>query len=151
MVPHCSCPHSWHVNTRFTTFPVRPCFPLAINMQGCDAGAVPEPSEPVYRTAAAAAVNIHPLAKTYEGLVPVSLDAPPPKMKRKGKQVRRSAWFDWACHIYKPDSQNMSRFAPPCSHLAHLCGRRPRTAVDLIDGAYPPGTKSRETVSASKI
>ena len=61
-----------------------------INEQEFDAGAVPEPSEPVYRAAAAGAVNIHPLAKTFQGLVPVSLDAPPPRPKRKGKQVRRS-------------------------------------------------------------
>lgn len=57
--------------------------------QEFDAGAVPEPNEPVYRMAAAGAVNIHPLARTFEGLVPVSLDAPPPRPKRKGKQVRR--------------------------------------------------------------
>lgn len=56
--------------------------------QEFDAKAVPEPSEPVYRVAAAGAVNIHPSARTFEGLVPVSLDAPPPRPKRKGKQVR---------------------------------------------------------------
>ncbi|CAM9905244.1 unnamed protein product [Ectocarpus fasciculatus] len=51
-----------------------------------DGRAVPEPAAPAYRAAAAAAVNIHPLAKTFEGLVPVSLDAPPPRPVRKGKQ-----------------------------------------------------------------
>ncbi|CAM9837402.1 unnamed protein product [Pylaiella littoralis] len=86
--------------------------------EGCDAGAVPEPSEPVYRTAAAAAVNIHPLAKTYEGLVPVSLDAPPPKMKRKGKQVSKS-------HLSKVQEQRITEedlefddMEPNCSAIA---------------------------------
>lgn len=58
------------------------------DLQEFDASAVPEPTEPVYRVAAAGAVNIHPLARTFKGLVPVSLDAPPPRRRRKGKQVR---------------------------------------------------------------
>lgn len=75
---------------------VHACFPLgafAMLVQEFDAGAVPEPNEPVYRVAAAAAaaaVNIHPLARTFEGLVPVSLDAPLPRPKRKGKQVTKN-------------------------------------------------------------
>lgn len=44
-------------------------------------------NQPAYRGPAASVVNIHPLAKTFEGLVPVSLDAPPPRPKRMGKQV----------------------------------------------------------------
>ncbi|CAM9608394.1 unnamed protein product, partial [Sphacelaria rigidula] len=43
-----------------------------------------------FRGAAASAVNVHPLARTFEGLVPVSLDAPPPRPKRKGKQVSKA-------------------------------------------------------------
>lgn len=46
-----------------------------------------------FRGAAASAVNVHPLARTFEGLVPVSLDAPPLRPKRKGKQV--DTWRRW--------------------------------------------------------
>lgn len=59
------------------------------DVQGFDAGAVSEPTAPVYRAAAASAVNIPPTARTFEGLVSVSLDAPLPKPKRAGKQVRK--------------------------------------------------------------
>lgn len=48
-----------------------------------------EPTGRATRAAASASVNIDPLAKTFEGLVPVSVDAPPPKPKLKGKQVRQ--------------------------------------------------------------
>lgn len=85
--------HKRHQTPFFRLFSV--CFPSVLDWTGrdifaqeFDPGAVPEPNEPVYRAAAAAAVNIHPLARTFEGLVPVSLDAPPPRPKRKGKQVR---------------------------------------------------------------
>lgn len=51
-------------------------------------GAIRESIEkPAFRAAAASAVNVHPKAKTFEGLVPVSLDAPPSRPKRMGKQV----------------------------------------------------------------
>lgn len=108
MVPSCGCP-------LVKSTPHRTCRPplLSFGMQGFDPGAVPEPTEPAYRTAAATAVNIHPLAKTFEGLVPVSLDAPPPTMKRKGKQVRRARlWF-----LSRPCAG--AALHPPV-HLPHL-------------------------------
>ncbi|CAM9357481.1 unnamed protein product [Ectocarpus sp. 12 AP-2014] len=82
-----------------------------------DRSAVPEPAAPAYRAAAAAAVNIHPLAKTFEGLVPVSLDAPPPRPMRKGKQVSKS-------HLSKVQEQRITEedlafdgMEPDCSAI----------------------------------
>ncbi|CAN0067566.1 unnamed protein product, partial [Hapterophycus canaliculatus] len=69
---------------------------------GFDAGVVPEPTAPVYRAAAAAAVNIPPTARTFEGLVPVSLDAPLPRPKRAGKQARNKS------HLSKVQEQRIT-------------------------------------------
>lgn len=115
MVPHYRCRAAGTSSmSHHTAFALRPC--LSSGMQGFDAGAVPEPNEPVYRTAAAAAVNINPLAKTFEGLVPVSLDAPPTKLKRKGKQVRKKNMIRLRT---SRQAVNVSLCTPPLT--SHTC------------------------------
>lgn len=83
--------------------------------QEFDASAVQEPQEPAYRAAAANVVNIHPLARTFEGLVPVSLDAPPPRPRRKGKQVTPK-------HTVKSDPAPQCRSLDQTPHAAHSRG-----------------------------
>ncbi len=71
----------------------------------------------MYRAAAAAAVNIHPLARTFQGLVPVSLDAPPPKPKRKGKQVsqtrRNKQWLMLAFRFFFNTTRHVAMHQVP--------------------------------------
>lgn len=63
------------------------CRPRFLFNQEFDANVAHEVFQPARAVAATTAVNIHPHAKTFEGLVPVSVDQPPPRPKRKGKQV----------------------------------------------------------------
>ncbi|CAM9286449.1 unnamed protein product [Scytosiphon promiscuus] len=120
-----------------------------------DAGAVPEPTAPVYRAAAAAAVNIPPTARTFEGLVSVSLDGPLPRPKRAGKQVSKS-------HLSKVREQRITEedlafegMEPDCSSIVGFgsAGDRtwPHEELEWYGGRGMFAELERSSVAADRV
>ena len=88
---------------------------------------MPEPVGAASQASAAAAasvVNIPPRARTFEGLVPVSLDAPPPRAKRKGKQVT-----DLTVK-YKTGQDRTGQDKTPINHIGGRVSRPNRRMVN---------------------
>ncbi|CAM9540129.1 unnamed protein product [Ectocarpus sp. 4 AP-2014] len=121
-----------------------------------DGSAVPQPAATVYRAAAAAAVNIHPLAKTFEGLVPVSLDAPPPRPMRKGKQVSKS-------HLSKVQEQRITEedlafdgMEPDCSAImgfgnSTTCRMWPHEELEWYGGRKMFAELDRSSTASDRV